>query len=448
MSFQQEFAARLRAAGVVGAGGAGFPAYIKAGGRADCVLVNAAECEPLLKKDQKLLELYAEKVFDGLEMMMRAVGASAGVFGIKKKHEKVIKRLEEIARTRRDISVCPMGDYYPAGDEQCLVAELTGRIVPAGGIPLDVGCVVSNVETLYNAARAGETPVTEKWITVAGAVRKPATFKVPIGVTYAEAVELCGGATVKDPAGIDGGPMMGKVLPDLSAIINRTSGGLIVLPKDHQLIRKKAQPRAMFSRIGKSACDQCSFCTEFCPRYLLGHQVQPHRVMRSLLFAGGPEKKLHSEYALACCECSLCSLYSCPEGLHPREACVAAKGDLRELKTGLKNSSLAGRSSNQAHPLRDFRKVPVSRLVKRLGLEDYLKDAPYQDFRYRPGSVRIQLSQHIGAPCSPTVKEGRRVGRGEIVGDLPADKPGCPVHASVDGTVTRVNNVYVEIKAD
>ncbi|KAF0127470.1 MAG: respiratory-chain NADH dehydrogenase domain-containing protein [Elusimicrobia bacterium] len=448
MSFQQEFAAGLRAAGVVGAGGAGFPAYVKAGGRAEFVLVNAAECEPLLKKDQKLLELYAEKVFDGLALMMKSVGASSGIFGIKKKHEKVIKRLEEIARTRRDISVGPMGDYYPAGDEQCLVAELTGRIVPAGGIPLDVGCVVCNVETLYNAARAGETPVVEKWITVAGAVKKPATFKVPVGVTYAEAVELCGGATVKDAVGIDGGPMMGKVIPDLSTIINRASGGLIVLPREHPLIQKKSQSRAVFSRIGKSACDQCSFCTEFCPRYLLGHQVQPHRVMRSLLFAGGPDKKLHSEYALACCECSLCSLYACPEGLHPREACVAAKGDLRELKTGLKNSSLAGRSSNKAHPLRDFRKVPVSRLVKKLGLEDYLKDAPYEDFRYRPGSVRIQLSQHIGAPCSPTVKEGRRVRRGEVVGDLPADKLGCPVHASVDGVVTRVNHLYVEIKAD
>ena len=96
--FARDFPARLRAAGVVGAGGAGFPAYVKASGKAEYVLVNAAECEPLLKKDQKLLEYYPEKVFDGLELMMRSTGASKGVVGIKKKHEKIIKRLESIAR--------------------------------------------------------------------------------------------------------------------------------------------------------------------------------------------------------------------------------------------------------------------------------------------------------------------------------------------------------------
>jgi len=152
--FSAQFSKDLRAAGVVGAGGAGFPSYVKAQGRAEFALVNAAECEPLLKKDQKLLEYFPEKVFDGLELLMRAVGASKGVVGIKKKHEKIIPRLEEIAKSRKNISVLKMGDYYPAGDEQCLVYEATGRVVPPGGIPLDVGCVVCNVETLYNSVFA------------------------------------------------------------------------------------------------------------------------------------------------------------------------------------------------------------------------------------------------------------------------------------------------------
>ena len=444
--FSEEFSKSLRAAGVVGAGGAGFPSYVKAQAKAEFVLVNAAECEPLLKKDQKILEYFPEKVFDGLELLMRAAGASRGVLCIKKKHEKIIPRLKEIAKARRNTSVLEMGDYYPAGDEQCLVLEATGRVVPPGGIPLDVGCVVGNVETLYNAAFAPR-PVTETFVTVNGAVKKPATFRVPVGVTWRECVELCGGFAVKDPAYIDGGPMMGKVRTDFDLPLVKASGGIIVLPKDHPLIVKKAQGRPTFTRIGRSACDQCSFCTEFCPRYLLGHNVQPHRVMRTMLFSGGPEHKLHSQYGLLCCECSLCSLYSCPEGLNPREACIAAKGDLREAKIGFRNSQLNTGRKPEPHPVRDFRKVPVSRLVRRLGLEDYNKDAPWTDAGYKPGKVKILMSQHIGAPCAPVVKEGQRVERGAVVGDVPADKLGCPVHASVSGTVGKVNEKYVEIYA-
>ena len=443
--FSAEFSRNLRAAGVVGAGGAGFPSYVKAQGRAEFVLVNAAECEPLLKKDQKILEYFPEKVFDGLELLMRAAGAKQGILGIKKKHEKIIPRLEAIAKGRKNISVLKLGDYYPAGDEQCLVFEATGRVVPPGGIPLEVGCVVSNVETLYNAA-AGK-PVTEKFITINGAVKKPATFRVPVGITWREAVELCGGVTIKDPAYIDGGPMMGKVMTDFDLPVTKASAGIIVLPKGHPLIVKKAQSRPTFTRIGRSTCDQCSFCTEFCPRYLLGHNVQPHRVMRTMLFSGGPEHKLHSQYGLLCCECSLCSLYSCPEGLNPREACIAAKSDLREQKMGFKNSSLNTGRAPQVHPVRDFRKVPVSKLVRRLGLEDYNKDAPRTEVSYKPAKVKILLSQHIGAPCAATVKEGQRVEKGAVVGDVPADKLGCPVHASIAGTVGKVNEKYVEIIA-
>ncbi|HAT73012.1 MAG TPA: hypothetical protein DCS63_09380 [Elusimicrobia bacterium] len=444
--FSAEFSLNLRRAGVVGAGGAGFPAYIKARGKAEYAIVNAAECEPLLKKDQKILEYFPEKVFDGLELLMRAVGAKHGIVGIKKKHEKIIPRLESIAKSRGNISVLKMGDYYPAGDEQCLVYEATGRIVPPGGIPLDVGCVVSNVETLYNAAFPGR-PVTETFVTVNGAVKKPATFKVPVGITWREAVDLCGGSTVKDAAYIDGGPMMGRVMTDFELPVVKASAGIIVLPRTHQLIVKKAQSRSVFTRIGRSACDQCSFCTEFCPRYLLGHDVQPHRVMRNMLFSSGPEHKLHGRYGLLCCECSLCSLYACPEGLNPREACVAAKADLREIKIGFKNSPLNTGRAPQVHPVREFRKVPVLKLIKRLGLEDYNKDAPWSDVSYKPARVKILMSQHIGAPSVPSVREGQRVEIGAVVGDLPADKPGCPVHASIPGTVGKVNEKYVEIIA-
>ncbi|HBB66485.1 MAG: hypothetical protein A2X28_06560 [Elusimicrobia bacterium GWA2_56_46] len=440
------FPARLRAAGVVGAGGAGFPAYIKARSRAEYVLANAAECEPLLKKDRTLLEYHPEKVFDGLELMMRSTGAAAGILGIKKKHEKLIRRLEEIAGTRKNVSVAKLGDYYPAGDEHCLVYDLTGRVTPMGGFPLDAGCVVCNVETLYNAALSDREPVTAKYLTVTGAVKKPCTIKVPIGITYAEAIEIAGGLKIRHAAGIDGGPMMGKVITDFNTLVNKSSGGIIVLPRDHPLIVKKVRSRPVFSRIGRSVCDQCSFCTELCPRYLLGHSVQPHRAMRSLMFAGGREK-LHSEFALLCCECSLCSLYSCPENLDPREVCAAAKADLREVKTGFKNSALNTGRAPAPHPVREERKTPVSKLIRRLGLADYDTDAPFLEHDYEPRRVKIQLSQHIGVPCSPKVSVGDLVKKGSVVGDVGPDELGCPVHASIGGKISKVNEKYVEITA-
>lgn len=442
--FTREFSARLRAAGVVGAGGAGFPACVKARSRAEYVLANAAECEPLLKKDRILLERHPEKVFDGLELMMRSTGASAGILGIKKKHDRLIQRLDSIARTRKNVSVAPLGDYYPAGDEHCLVCDITGRVVPMGGIPIEAGCVVCNVETLYNAALSDKGPVTEKYITVTGAVKRPCTIKVPVGITYAEAVEIAGGLKIRHAAGIDGGPMMGRVITDFGALVDKSSGGIVVLPKDHPLIVKKALAPPVFSRIGRSACDQCSFCTELCPRYLLGHTLQPHRVMRSLMFAGAGRKP-HSEYALLCCECSLCSLYSCPENLDPRGVCAASRAGLREMKAGLENPPLNKGRAAGAHPVREERKVPVSRLIKRLGLADYDIDAPWFEHSYKPARVRIPLSRHIGAPCSPAVGAGDRVKKGSLVGDAPADKLGTPVHASIDGRVSKVNDKYVEI---
>jgi len=439
-----ELADKLRTAGVVGAGGAGFPAYVKAKGKAEYVLANAAECEPLLKKDQTILARQPNKVFEGIKLYMNASGAKYGMLCIKRKHENIIPMLEKLAAKYEGITVLKLGDFYPAGDEQCIVYEATGRVVPSGGIPLDVGCIVTNVETLFNASYA-PNPVTHTFVTVTGAVKRPSTFLAPVGMSRGEAVKLCGGFTVSDPVYIDGGPMMGKIGTDFDEPFVKASSGLIVLPKTHFLIQKQTQTRTVFSRQGKSACDQCSFCTQFCPRYLLGHNVQPHRVMRSLLFNCSEEKKLHNEFSLLCVECSLCSLYSCPEGLNPSKNCISSKADLRESKINFKNSSLNNGTSAVPHPLREFRKVPVSKLIKKLGLEDYNRPTPWLEKEVTVNKVRIMMSQHIGVPCTPSVREGQRVKVGDVVGNVSGDKLGCPVHASINGTVSKVNDKYVEI---
>ena len=168
-------------AGVVGAGGAGFPTHVKLAGKADTVLLNAAECEPLLHKDKEVLRDYVDDVIEGMAVAMRLVGAQRGVVGIKEKYLDVIELLR--AKLPQGMDVAPLRDAYPAGDEFILVYDVLGRVIPPGGIPLAVDAVVMNVETAMNVARASDQPVTEKFLTIAGAVAEPVTLRVPIGVT-------------------------------------------------------------------------------------------------------------------------------------------------------------------------------------------------------------------------------------------------------------------------
>lgn len=441
-----DFARTIRRAGVVGAGGAGFPSYVKAASKADTVIVNAAECEPLLHKDLELFLRHTEEVLDGLEALMRATGAAKGIVGVKAKHKVLVEKLEAAVKRRAGVAVLRLKDVYPAGDEYCLVYEATGRLIPPGGIPIQVGVVVNNVETLYNMSRAAQGPVVDTYFTVTGAVKKPVTVKVPIGTPYAEALKLAGGATVKEYAALDGGAMMGKVLTDFSKPATKTSGGLIVLPAAHPLIGRKGAPRTQDERVGKSVCDQCSLCTELCPRYLLGYKVEPHKVMRGLLFSK-PDRKTWNQYALMCCECQLCTLYSCPENLAPGKVCVSAKRDLAEVKLGWKDSVLNTGAAPKAHPVREYRLAPIAQLIERLGLADYDAEAHLVDAEVRPARVRIPLKQHVGVPAAATVKVGRKVERGQTVGDVPEDALGVPVHASITGTVTAVDDC-VEISAE
>ncbi|HRY28559.1 MAG TPA: 4Fe-4S dicluster domain-containing protein [Elusimicrobiota bacterium] len=428
----------IRNAGVVGAGGAGFPTHVKAASKAETVICNGAECEPLLHKDKEMLKAYPEKILAGLEMMMRSTGAARGVIALKGKYKELVEQYEKLLKGHVAVRLQALGDFYPAGDEFSLVYDVTGKLIPPGGIPLQVGVVVDNVETLFNVAESPERPVTDTFLTVTGAVKKPATLRVPVGLSIGEVVGLAGGAKAKEFAVLDGGAMMGRVTTDLSEPVKKTSGGLIVLPKDHPLVRKKSAPRSAYSRIGQSVCDQCSFCTQFCPRYLLGYAVEPHRVMRSLGFAGAERRPL-SEWALLCCECSLCSLYACPEELDPRNVCVSAKGDLREMKVDWKSARLNTGRSSPAHPMRDFRKVPVARLTRRLGLYDYQAEAHLKEDVGPVGKVRIPLRQHVGAPASPVVSAGQKVSRGQLIAEIPANALGARVHASIAGTVTSVD---------
>ncbi len=421
----------VRDAGVVGAGGAGFPAYVKLASRVDTCLVNAAECEPLLYKDKELCRVETKRLVDGLRIAMEATGATQGIVCVKDKYHDAIDALDPYLMGA--IRLHRLGNFYPAGDEVVVVWEATGRLVPPGGIPPQVGCSVHNVETLVNVARAVEgTPVTTKAITVAGAVDDPASFVVPVGLSAREAIAAAGGATVPDPVALDGGVMMGRVLPSLDAPVTRTTAGYVVLDRSHPLVQRRLRPPEVNARIARSACDQCAFCTELCPRYLLGYAVEPHKVMRAVGFAG-PRVEEWNAWGLLCCECGICDLYACPEDLPPRQLCV----DARRAAAGRKPALPPSRGS--PHPLRDARRVPVDRLLTRLGLTPYDRPAPLRDLPVRPARVRLPFQQHVGAPATPVVAVGDRVRTGQVVAAVDRGALGVDVHASIDGRITNID---------
>jgi len=433
----------IREAGVVGAGGAGFPTHVKLSARADSLLLNAAECEPLLHKDKEVLRQYADAVLEGMAAAMQLVGARRAVVGVKEKYRDVIEHLRP--KLPRDFDLAELRDAYPAGDEFILVYDVLGRVVPPGGIPLAVGAVVINVETALNVAAAPERPVTEKFLSVAGGVAEPVTLRVPLGVTLAQCVAAAGGPTVADPQYMVGGVMMGALEDDHNALVDKTTGGVIVLAGDHVLVRRRRQDWKQIVRIGQSACDQCSFCTELCPRWLLGHPIEPHRAMRSLGFnLVGESNTAGTSF---CCECNLCSLYSCPEDLDPKNVCAQNKRRLAADKKRWENPPFL---PTRAETHLGNRKAPMARLIQKLGLGQFRNVGPLRDELLPAGKVGIKLKQHLGAPCQSVVQAGQRVTKGQVLGRPPTTngKPalGAPVHASIDGTVTAVRDGVVWIE--
>ncbi len=427
-------------AGVVGAGGAGFPTNIKANSKVEYVLGNGAECEPLLHKDFEIMVNFAPDIVRGMELLIESTNAQKGIFGIKAKNSKAISAIENNI-TNSNISVQYLKDYYPAGDEYELVYNLTNRLIQPKGIPLDVGSVVNNVETLFNISNAAKgIPVTEKFICVAGAVKKPSTFFVPVGTAFKDILEFVGGTTVNNYAVFVSGLMMGTLTFDTDEVVTKTTGGLIILPIDHYLVNRMNRNIESMNRIGKSACDQCSYCTEFCPRGLLGYDVQPHKVMRSLGFTKTGEK-VWNQYSDLCSSCGLCSLYACPEDLYPREACDQGKVYLKE--NGIKFEQT---KPLKPHPIREGRNVPIMQLMKKLKVKEYDAATPFVNDFIQPDKVKIKLKQHVGAPAKVTIKNGSMVKKGDLIADIEKGKLGAKIHASIDGRIIEITNNYITIE--
>ena len=434
----------LREKGIVGAGGAGFPTYAKLQqGNIDYYIANGAECEPLLDVSKEIMAKYPDKVFKGLNYLKEYTGAKRAVIGLKQKYKSALKALKECRGSfKLDVDLFEMGDFFPAGDEQVLVYEVTGRVVPEGGIPLLVGTVVNNIETLYNVCLAVEDglPVTEKFITVGGDVENPITLKVPVGTRTGWLLDFLG-VDYNDKVIIDGGPMMGKIVsPDEP--ITKVTGGLLIFPNNHPAVKQKEYDLSYILKMAGISCIQCMYCTLQCPRYLLGHDLQPSKIM---LNSGFRLTTGYIKQALLCCECGLCEAYSCPQQLSPRFVNATIKKEM--AKAGIRYQT--HKTEFRPREAREWRKVPTGRLKARLKIADYDRPAYLVDGSFvEPPEVTIYTKQHTGVPAVPVVSQGEKVSRGQVIGKVPEDKLGCHIHASISGTVVKCDSEKIVIRGE
>ena len=442
----------VRDAGIVGAGGAGFPAHVKLGNKVDTYIANGTECEPILEADKYLMINDAPAVVRGLEVAMETVGAERGIIAIKEKNRESVEEIERAIEGNPSLSVARLGNYYPAGDEQVLIRQVLGRIVPPGGLPFMVGATVSNVTTLKQMSDALDgKPVTSRLVSVGGEVARPVTVEAPIGTVIGDLIAFAGGSTVPRYEVVLGGPIMGPI-GSVDDTVTKTLGGVIVLPIDHTMIQLKKQPVRVTKQRAKMCCT-CQECTILCPRNAMGHPIFPAKNMSYSWYIDNTIRRIENHdldpfteqmvsEALLCCQCGICEQYACIFGLSPNKVYALVKDAI--LRAGLKFDFSKRRIDDKTF---EFRKIPAVTYARKLSLEQYLVHTEYVPAgRLVPDVVHIQLCQHIGVPAKTVVSPGNTVKTGDLIGEIPPDSLGARVHASIDGRVEDVTDKQVTIR--
>jgi Na+-translocating ferredoxin:NAD+ oxidoreductase RnfC subunit len=432
---------RVFEAGVVGCGGAGFPTHAKLRTDVSRLLVNGAECEPLLYADKYLLRHFASEIVFAAAAVSSELGASECAVAMKSEYRAEMEAVKAaVSRTGASVSIGSLQSFYPAGDEHVLVFELTGHAPPPGGLPSDVGCLVMNVSTLLAVydALAGRT-FTHRYFSVAGEVERPSVLRAPIGAPLSFCLEAAGGAKPGGTCAILGGPMMGRVISIAeleSQVVTKTLSGLVILPGGSPVERRGALSARQVASRARAGCIRCSQCGDLCPRSLLGHPIEPHQIMRRLAFCGDLDALDMDDPvirgATLCSECGVCEIVACPMGLNPRR--VNGEIKARLARAGLRYEH--GGARQAPHPFREFRKTPSARAAARAGVYKYYGRGGTDILtEVKPPSVRMPLLQHRGAPSEPVVPDGAFVEEGSLVARCPEGKLGANLCASISGVV-------------
>jgi Na+-translocating ferredoxin:NAD+ oxidoreductase subunit C len=306
-------------AGVVGLGGAAFPAHVKLAPPADTpielLIVNGAECEPYLTTDHRTMVEYPDRVHFGVRIMMAALGVKRAIIGIETNKPDAIERLRATIPADLDVTVQPVVAKYPQGAEKMLIHALTGREVPSGRLPMHVGVVVQNVGTLACIAEVFETgaPLIERIVTVTGrGVRQPANLIVPVGTRARDAIDACGGLTDDAAQVVFGGPMMGIAQPDLDAPITKGTTGVLVLT-GAEVAPRETHP-----------CIRCGRCLEACPVFL-------NPALLGALAQAGRYAEMEAAHLMDCMLCGSCA-YVCPSSIPLVQLFALAKKGARRQK--------------------------------------------------------------------------------------------------------------------
>lgn len=308
-----EMAQILRACGVVGLGGALFPTAVKLSPPADrpvdTLILNGAECEPYLSCDHRMMLERPQEILDGLELAMRMVGAPRGMIGIEDNKPDAIEALQQ-ASEGTQIQVVSLPVKYPQGSEKQLIYALTGRKVPEGGLPYDVGAIVMNVSTAASVSRAirHNMPLIQRVVTIGGRVAEPMNLRVRIGTTIVDLIDECGGLTEGVKKVVAGGPMMGQALPRLDFPITKGHSGILALGPESYYFDE--QP-----------CIKCGRCVETCPMRLVPTKIDAASRRRRWEIA-------NEMHVLSCLECGCCT-FACPAKRQLTQSCRTAKAGIR-----------------------------------------------------------------------------------------------------------------------
>ena len=292
---------RMKDCGIVGLGGAAFPTNVKymipEGKKAEYLIINGVECEPYLTSDNRIMIENTEEIFIGIEIMKKALGINTALVGIENNKPEAIRIMTEMSKKYNGTEIVPLKLKYPQGAEKQLINALTGREVPSGKLPIEVGCVVDNVGTalaIYYAVQKNR-PLIDNVLTFTGKSVRPENQKnllVRVGTPLQEIIDYCGGLPEDTGKLISGGPMMGKAIMDTSAPTIKTTSSILVMNEKEA---KRQEP---------TPCIRCGKCVDACPMGL-----EP--VLLSTLCSQDKWEEAEKECVMDCIECGCC-LFTCP----------------------------------------------------------------------------------------------------------------------------------------
>ena len=429
-------------AGIVGAGGAGFPTAFKLrDDGVDTLIINAAECEPLIYSDYFYMKKHMDKVLEGARIVMEGTKIKKCFLSMKKATAKKL-HLEHGQIMAEGIEVYTVPDVYPMGDEVILIYEVLRRIVPPAGLPSQVGVIVQNVETLYNVANAKEgVPVTKKLVTIGGKVNKGHVIELPVGIPVAEVLKQLDITVPDDCIVIDGGPAMGMKIDPATAVVTKTTKSLLILPTYIPAMRSKVDDPNRMTNRASSTCCQCVRCTELCPRQLIGYPLYPSRTVRAVSanVTANPEDYLTSSL---CCGCGVCELTSCCQGISPRTIMMQVKSEM--AKNGIRYQH---KGELKPDPDREYKMLPIGRFKRSIGVSEFdITPSDITQKEIKVSQIRMPLRQHIGKPAVACVKAGDVVRAGDLIAK--ADEGiSANIHTSMAGTVAQVDseNIYINV---